>query len=201
MSDEEISLKIEVDADTDDALKNLSELEKKAESFAKSLTSSLKAAVFEGKDLSSVLNQLALSMSNQALGSAIAPVENMVSSAFSGFFNNVLSSVAPFGAANANSVTAFAKGGIVSSPAFFPMQNGGSVGSVGMMGEAGAEAILPLARGADGSLGVASAGPQNSTPMQITFNVTSPDAGGFAKSEAQISAMLARVVSRGQRGL
>ena len=46
-------------------------------------------------------------------------------------------------------VTAFASGGVVSSPTLFPMANG-----TGLMGEAGPEAILPLSRGNDGKLGV-----------------------------------------------
>jgi hypothetical protein len=35
----------------------------------------------------------------------------------------------------------------------------------------------------------------------VVFNVTATDAASFRKSEGQISAMLARSVSRGNRGL
>jgi lambda family phage tail tape measure protein len=44
----------------------------------------------------------------------------------------------------------YAQGGVVTSPTVFPMANG-----MGLMGEAGPEAIMPLKRGADGKLGVA----------------------------------------------
>ena len=47
----------------------------------------------------------------------------------------------------------FANGGIVSSPSFFQFADGGKI-NMGMMGEAGPEAIMPLKRGADGKLGV-----------------------------------------------
>jgi hypothetical protein len=47
-------------------------------------------------------------------------------------------------------VKAFANGGVVGGPAFFGMQGG-----LGLMGEAGPEAIMPLRRGRDGKLGVA----------------------------------------------
>jgi lambda family phage tail tape measure protein len=52
----------------------------------------------------------------------------------------------------------FAKGGafsnsIVSSPTLFPFADGGTT-KTGLMGESGPEAIMPLKRGADGSLGV-----------------------------------------------
>lgn len=48
----------------------------------------------------------------------------------------------------------FARGGVVSGPTTFPMAGN----RIGLMGEAGPEAILPLARGADGSLGVRGGG-------------------------------------------
>jgi phage-related minor tail protein len=67
------------------------------------------------------------------------------------------------------------------------------------MGEAGAEAILPLQRGADGSLGVSVSG--GASTQQIVFNVTATDAASFRKSEGQITTMLARSVARGRRGL
>ncbi len=46
-------------------------------------------------------------------------------------------------------VMAFANGGVVDRPTLFPMTSG-----IGMMGEAGPEAIMPLSRGKDGKLGV-----------------------------------------------
>lgn len=50
---------------------------------------------------------------------------------------------------------AFDRGGVVSSPTLYGIAGGGGAG---MMGEAGPEAVLPLARGPDGSLGVKSGG-------------------------------------------
>ena len=47
----------------------------------------------------------------------------------------------------------YAYGGVVKKPTIFPMANG-----IGLMGEAGAEAILPLSRGANGKLGVQATG-------------------------------------------
>lgn len=69
-----------------------------------------------------------------------------------------------------------------------------------MAGEAGAEAILPLARGSDGRLGVRAPGMAGGG-MTVTFNVTTPDADSFARSETQLAAMLTRVVGRGERNL
>jgi hypothetical protein len=53
-------------------------------------------------------------------------------------------------------VTAFANGGVVGGPAFFGMRGG-----MGLMGEAGPEAIIPLKRGKDGKLGVGGSGQVN----------------------------------------
>lgn len=47
--------------------------------------------------------------------------------------------------------------GIVNSPTLFKFANGGA-GRLGLMGEAGPEAIIPLKRGKDGKLGVAGGG-------------------------------------------
>ena len=55
---------------------------------------------------------------------------------------------------------AFATGGVVDSPTLFPMANG-----TGLMGEAGAEAIMPLKRQSNGDLGVQAEG------MSPTINV------------------------------
>jgi len=52
-------------------------------------------------------------------------------------------------------IQAFAMGGVVSSPTLFAFANGSRLG---VMGEEGPEAIMPLRRGPDGRLGVASTG-------------------------------------------
>ena len=87
-----------------------------------------------------------------------------------------------------------AQGGVVAQPTFFA-----SNGGVGLMGERGAEAIMPLARGPDGRLGVA-AGPQG-VPVSVTVNIAASDAESFRRSQVQITSALARAVARGQRGL
>jgi phage-related minor tail protein len=92
-------------------------------------------------------------------------------------------------------VVPFAQGGVVAAPAYFPLGRG-----LGLMGERGAEAIMPLARGPDGRLGVRAAGAAE-RPLAVTVNIATPDADSFRRSEAQVAAALARAVSRGRRGL
>jgi hypothetical protein len=45
--------------------------------------------------------------------------------------------------------------------------------------------------------------PEAATPrgVNVVFNVTTPDAQSFRRSETEVAAMLARAVGRGQRGL
>jgi lambda family phage tail tape measure protein len=88
-------------------------------------------------------------------------------------------------------VRGFAAGGVVTGPTAFA-----TAGGVGVMGEAGPEAIMPLARGADGRLGVRGGG-----GVSVTVNVVAADAASFARSEPQIAAALARAVARGRRRL
>jgi lambda family phage tail tape measure protein len=68
----------------------------------------------------------------------------------------------------AGPIHAFAAGGIVSTPTLFRFANGGA-SARGLMGEAGPEAIMPLARDRSGRLGVRGSG---------GFNLTVNVAGG-----------------------
>ena len=88
-------------------------------------------------------------------------------------------------------VMPFASGGVVSSATAFPMRGG-----TGLMGEAGPEAIMPLARGADGKLGVRGAGGGAATVVMI---ITTPDVQGFQRSQSQIAAQMGRALSAGNR--
>ena len=160
----------------------MADLEGRSQRFGSALTSALKSATVSGNSLESVLKSLGNRLTDIALGSALKPLENSLSSAVGGLIGSATSSV-----------TAFADGGVVRSPSYFPLGS-----DVGLMGEAGAEAILPLRRGPDGALGVATHGGGGT---QVVFNVTATDAASFKKSEGQITAMLARSVARGQRGL
>jgi lambda family phage tail tape measure protein len=107
-----------------------------------------------------------------------------------------MGSIMPFadgGVFGAGRVQPFAKGGIVSQATAFPMRGG----TTGLMGEAGPEAILPLSRGPDGRLGVAAGG--SGGPLNVTFNISTPDVAGFNRSQTQIAAQMGRLLARGNR--
>lgn len=151
--------------------------------------------VFDGVKLQDALRSVALTMSKTAYDIALRPVQNAVGGAIANGINGLLGGLMPFekgGAFASGRVMPFAKGGIVSSPTHFAMRGG-----AGLMGEAGPEAIMPLARGADGRLGVAAAG--MSRPVTLVMNIQTPDVQGFQRSQSQIAATAQRMLARGQR--
>lgn len=88
----------------------------------------------------------------------------------------------------------FANGGaftntIVDRPTMFQFANGGTPG-LGQMGEAGPEAIMPLSRGPDGKLGVASNGGQQ--PIQITYAPRIDARGADAAAVARLANVVAQ---------
>lgn len=163
-------------------------LSRLADSFGSKLVTSLSLAVTQGRKLSDVFRGLMLSLANQALSAALRPLGSLVGNLFSGLLRNADGNVLSGG-----HVQPFAAGGIVNSPVLFPLRNG-----AGLMGEAGPEAIMPLARGADGKLGVRAGG---GAGTQVTVNISTPDAESFRLSQGQVAALIARAVARGQRNL
>lgn len=78
------------------------------------------------------------------------------------------------GVFDSGQLTAFANGGIVNKPTLFPFASG-----VGLMGEAGAEAIMPLKRTSSGDLGVQADGGGGTT--NITMNINAVDSRSFVE--------------------
>lgn len=192
---DEPNIDVNLELELNGADRALDELTGKAEAFGGALTSALKAATVEGRSLDDVLRGLGNRMIGIALDAGLKPLDTLMSRSIAGLTAG-LGRALPFAKGGLpGRLSAFADGGVVGGPTYFPMAGG----DTGLMGEAGPEAILPLQRGPDGRLGVAAGGA--ASPVQVTFNVTTPDAASFAKSEAQISALLARAVRRGGRGL
>jgi lambda family phage tail tape measure protein len=148
-------------------------LSKLADTFGSKLVGAFAGAIIHSRSLTDVMKGLALSLANTALSAALKPLSGVVGSLF-------------------GSAIPFADGGIVNSPVLFPMRGG-----TGLMGEAGPEAIMPLARGADGKLGVRGGG----GGTHVTVNISTPDVQGFKQSQSQIAALMHQAVSRGQRNL
>jgi len=76
-----------------------------------------------------------------------------------------------------NGIQAFARGGIVNGPTLFPFAKG-----IGLMGEAGPEAIMPLQRAANGKLGVIASGGGSTN---VTVNVDASGNSSVQGDQAQ----------------
>ncbi len=140
-------------------------------------------AVFGAGKLSDVLRSFAMGAARDGLRAATEPLRQAVAGGVGDLATRAVSGLA-------GGVRAFAKGGVVDGATLF-----GAGGGLGVMGEAGPEAILPLSRGADGRLGV------RGGATQVTLNVSTPDVEGFRRSGSQVAAALARLVDRGRRRL
>jgi phage-related minor tail protein len=154
-----------------------------SENVSRSLARTFASAIASGRSFNETLATVATSLSRTALNSGAQGLVSGATSWLGDAFSGLSGNVAPF-----------AEGGIVSSPTLFGMGS-----TFGLMGERGAEAILPLSRGPNGQLGIAA---QNApAPVAVTVNISAADAESFRKSEGQITSALARAVARGQRSL
>ena len=90
-----------------------------------------------------------------------------------------------------NGIQAFARGGIVDKPTLFPFAKG-----VGLMGEAGPEAIIPLRRGRDGNLGVAGGSGGGSTSVVVNVDATGSKVEGNNQDSKQLGTLLAAAVQK-----
>jgi phage-related minor tail protein len=150
--------------------------------------------VFDGMKLNDALKSVANTIVDTVYSIAIKPVTGALGGLLAQGVGGLMGAGMPFangGAFSQGKVMPFAKGGIVGGPTTFPMRGGR-----GLMGEAGPEAIMPLARGPDGRLGVQSAGGRS---VSVVMNITTPDVQGFQRSQSQIAAQVSRALSRGQR--
>jgi phage-related minor tail protein len=161
-----------------------------ANTFARAITSAFAQGATGAKSFDSTLKSLGLRLSTLSLNLALKPLTGLLSKGLEQVFGGLAKAIGG-GAAPA---LPFAKGGVIGSPSFFPLGSG----RVGLAGEAGPEAIMPLARGPDGRLGVAASGAGAS---HVTVNIATPDAESFRRSETYLTGLIARAVARGQRGL
>lgn len=171
------------------------EVRSMSRSMASGLKSAFESVVFDGDRLSDALVGLGDSIAKAAYNAAVSPVFGHLGGILGRGVESVVNGLLPFAGGAAFSqgrVMPFASGGIVGGATYFPMRGG-----MGLMGEAGPEAIMPLRRGADGRLGVASEG--GGRPVTVVMNVTTPDVAGFERSRSQIAAQMSRALGAARR--
>lgn len=184
-------ISVSIDADLSDFRREMAEADKLARGFGSAFVRAIDMVLLRGKSLSDVIRTLALRLSSLALNAAFKPIEQ----GLSGLLQNLLGGLGDGrGGGSMLSPVPFAKGGVIATPSYFPLGN-----ALGVAGERGAEAILPLARGSDGRLGVRAE--SGRAPLSVSVNISTPDAASFRRSEAYLSGMIARAVARGERNL
>ncbi|MGE8941221.1 phage tail tape measure protein [Leptospira interrogans] len=184
---------VAVEADISGLQEQLAQATRFGRQFGYALTNAFQGVAFRGKDLGDVFRSLAMSLSRMAMQAAFKPLEQGVGSLIGGLLSAGIGFAKGGVVQNALPVP-FASGGVIASPVAFPLAGG----RMGLAGEAGPEAIMPLTRGSDGKLGVRA---QGGAGVSVTINVSTPDAESFRRSETQIAAMLSRAVAMGQRNL
>ncbi len=150
--------------------------------------------IFDGMKLNDALKTVANTIVDTIYQIAMKPITGAIGGFLAQGVSSIMGAGMPFangGAFSQGKVMPFARGGIVSSPTTFPMRGGR-----GLMGEAGPEAIMPLARGPDGRLGVQAGGGRS---VNVVMNITTPDVQGFQRSQSQVAAQVSRALARGQR--
>jgi phage-related minor tail protein len=192
---------------TEKTRKNLDLLGLSATQFAKLMTNAFKQSTAGGKEFDNVLRNMALKLSTMAVTNAFKPIAKSFSKGFGNIFKDIFNGGSSSDGSDTTTnsggfptaffakggIKPFASGGVISAPSYFPMSGG-----LGLAGEAGPEAIMPLSRGPDGKLGVAMSG---GAPSNITVQIMTPDVASFQRSESYLTGQIARAVLRGQRGL
>jgi phage-related minor tail protein len=187
------SLTVTIDADTRPLEVQLADVAKAGARFSSALSQSFADLAIRGRSFGDVLRSLSLRLSEIALKAAFKPLTDAIGASIAGALGGGLG-FARGGVIRQGLPVPFAQGGVIASPIAFPLAGN----RIGIAGERGAEAILPLARGADGRLGVRA---ESGGALNITFNVSTPDVEGFRRSETQLAALLARAVAQGTRNL
>lgn len=185
-------ISVSIDADLSEFRREIAEADKISRGFGTAFSRALDQAIVRGKSFGDVIRTLGLRLSSLALNAAFKPIEQSISGLFSNLFSGMTGGGSVIG--SGLNVMPFAKGGVVAAPGYFPLGN-----ALGIAGERGAEAILPLARGADGRLGVRAESTR--APLAVNVNISAQDAASFRRSEAYLSGMIARAVARGERNL
>ena len=163
-----------------------------SDDLSRGLTRAADDLIFKSRSAGDALRRLSLDISRSLVDAALQPIGDAVGGAAQGLAGNLIGAAA--------NLRFFARGGALldgqsRGPSLFPLRGG----ETGVAGEAGPEAILPLARGPDGRLGVSAGQGGGARPVAVT--IVTPDAASFRRSRAQTAAQLARALDRGRRNL
>jgi len=190
-----------------DKLNQLKKLEEIAFRVGDAFSDAFTDIIFSAKSATEAIGEFIKAVLKMVFQQAVAqPVASAVSTGIFGFLSRfgvgLFGGSAPTGsyrspnvgfaagqavidnAINLRPAVPFANGGVFSRSTAFP---------IGVMGERGPEAIMPLKRGANGRLGVEMNGGSSNN---VVMNVYTKDADSFRRSKSQITGDLSRAVRK-----
>ena len=162
---------------------------KAAKEATKAIQSNFEDVLFGAESATEAVENLGRALAKVAFRSAFDGAAGSLftdlGASFAGLFTGgTAASTATAGGATAmggvfqGGVKTFAQGGVLDGPTSFPMKGG-----MGLAGEAGPEAIMPLGRDEAGNLGVRGG-------VTVNMTVNTPNADSFRRSKQQITARL-----------
>ena len=171
----------------------------------KGFFSDMRKGLEEGQSAWESFSNAVINAANRMLNAFIDASLDQATTALAGMGSSVADWLfnAKGNAFSESGVEKYAKGGaftnsIVSSPTMFTFANGGKFG---VMGEAGPEAVMPLKRGPDGSLGVGMSGGGvvvNNQPPAIIINNNAPNTdvrAGLSNSGESIEVIIDQITA------
>lgn len=181
------SARIEAIVNLESETRKLIEAEKAAEKqqkfYTDTLMSGMESLITGSKSVNEAFRDM---LRNMLLDIYRQKVMQPIADAGSNFLMNLF--MAKGGAFN-KGVQMFADGGVVNAPTAF-----GHSGGVGVMGEAGPEAIMPLKRGPDGKLGVA--GSAGNVVVNQSFNFSANGDDSVKRIIAQAAPQIAQMTQK-----
>ena len=142
-----------------DMIPEANKLDKLFKSIGDAITTgiagAIESAIFEAKSLQESLTGILRSVASIFLQFG---TKSLLGPIFDNAYGNVFAE---------NKIVPFAYGGVVKKPTLFPMANG-----MGLMGEAGPEAIMPLRRTSSGRLGVEATGGTSNIVVNVDASGT-----------------------------
>ena len=169
--------------------------------FANAILADLTRIILRASVIQPFANIITGAFASTAVGSAVAPTvgsgfsANPVPSGFSSANGTFIANALGNAFDRFGKISAFASGGVFNSPTAFSFGSN----SLGVLGEAGPEAILPLARGRDGALGVRSVNSGGDVNINVNVNVdgsvaNNDDSEGLASEIGRVISVKIRQV-------
>ncbi len=123
----------------------MNEIQRSAAAFGRTMSAAFSQSILGSRNFEDVLKQLSVRLSDIALRMAFKPIESALTGGLGALFGGGNSSSQNLFMAASGAIKPFASGGVIGTPTYFPLRTGG----IGLAGEAGPEAILPLSMSRD----------------------------------------------------